>query len=246
VEHVRQVAHVADDGVRPERPLRPVPFAGRRGFLSVPAHQHGEHSQFVRGQQVPPAVLAEQGILRPGVRCLQKLPVRIRRRLGDVFHELDPVDRFHPFGDPQRGEHPPGVLLRTVGEHDAPPGKPRKHLQQLGPPGHDLGDRDVVDVPEILGGAHPVMAHQAAQRRAVPGEEIHPYAARGVPVGPELLDDVLLDPVVHQVPDGQPFRIERVVEIEDEERRRHPASILTADVESEGDYQCTPPPDYVG
>ena len=211
------------------------PLRGRRGLLSVPAHQHGEHPQRARGQQVPPAVLADQGILRPGVGDPQQLPVRVRRRLGDVFHELDPVDLFHPSGDPQRVEHPPGVLLRTVGEHDAPPGKPREHLQQLGPPGHDLGDGDVVDVPEVIGGAHPVMAHQAAQRRAVPGEEIHPYAARGVPVGPELPDDVLLDPVVHHVPDGQRFRIERVVEVEDEERRRHPVSIRTPDVETEGD-----------
>jgi len=79
-----------------------------------------------------------------------------------------------------------------------------------------------VDVFEIIGGAHPVVVHQAAQRRAEPGEEVHPYAARGVAVDPEHLDDVLLDPVVHHPPDGQRFRIERVVEVEDEERRRHP------------------------
>ena len=49
MEHVRQVAHVADDGVRSERPFRSISFPGRRELLSVPAHQHGEHSQFVRG-----------------------------------------------------------------------------------------------------------------------------------------------------------------------------------------------------
>src|SRR5512134_4205249 len=209
---------------------------GGRG-LFPPPHPDGEHSELAGRREVLADVLAEQGGLRADPGRLQELGVRIGRRLGDVFHEFDPENLLHQVPDAKGIEDPARVRLRAVGKHHPPPGKIGEHPPEIGPRRDDFRDGNVVDVIEIFLRGHAVIAHEPAQGGPELPQVVLPHSSRGLRVHLEPFLHEAFDPCVHDPPQAHFRRIERVVQVEDEQRfrrQRYSPPTAISDIANEG------------